>query len=151
MSVIPDGFTGRWLAAPTACCRGGEGRERLSGVLYVRLCPSPSSGRSARASREAPATTTRAETWTLQQPTTPAARSRRTPYGLFQQQRGVRKVWRNAVSVPAPDQPAVCLQQPAGSAADRGLLVRSDAPARRLLQLRHRWVTGYINRFTVVN
>lgn len=24
------------------------------------------------------------------------------------------KVWRNAVSVPAPDQPAVCLQQPAG-------------------------------------
>lgn len=80
-----------------------------------------------------------------------AAGSRRTPYGLSQQQRGVRKVWRNAVSVPAPDHPAVRLQQPAGLPADGGLLVRSDAPARRLLQLRHRWVTGCINRFTVVN
>lgn len=55
---------------------------------------------------------------------------------------GKKKVWRNAVSVPAPDQPAVCLQQPAPSPADGGLLVRSDAPARRLLQLRHRYVHG---------
>lgn len=76
--------------------------------------------------------------------------STRTPYyTLFhqqqQQQRGAgekKKVWRNAVSVPAPDQPAVCLQQPAPSPADGGLLVRSDAPARRLLQLRHRYVHG---------
>lgn len=41
------GITGRWLAASPARCRGGEGRERFSGVLYVRLCPSPASGSSA--------------------------------------------------------------------------------------------------------
>ena len=52
-SVIPNGITGRWLAAPPASCRGGEGRDRLSGALYVRLCaPLRDQGRNAPARRE---------------------------------------------------------------------------------------------------
>lgn len=90
VSVIPDGITGRWLAAPPASCRGGEGRERISGALYVRLCASPGSGENAQARREALATTTRAETWTLRTAyyCSSRSRSRRTPYTLFQPQRG---------------------------------------------------------------
>lgn len=52
------------------------------------------------------------------------------------------KVGRDEFSVPAPDQPAGRPQQPARSPADRGLFVRSDAPAGRLLQLGYRWVTA---------
>lgn len=47
---------------------------------------------------------------------------------------GPAGLWRHA----APGRPAVPAQQPAAPPARRGLLLLSDAPAGRLLQLRHR-------------
>lgn len=166
-SVSPNGITGRWLAAPPASCRGGEGRDRLSGALYVRLCaPLRDQGRNAPARREEKHQRRRARdrqtdtqqrlghlprSRSLQRYSSRCAQRIHTDSILHfipsaaaaaERSGGKKKVWRNAVSVPAPDQPAVCLQQPAPSPADGGLLVRSDAPARRLLQLRHRYVHG---------
>ena len=112
---------------------------RLSGIRGKQL------------QRGGDATTTRAETWTLHTeqrahycyysgPSRTPHTHKHTHTHFIPAAETSGKVWRNAVSVPAPDQPAVCVQQPAGSPADGGLFVRSDAPAGRLLQLRHRWV-----------
>lgn len=131
-------------------CRRAEGRSgpwtplRRGTLQYLTA--------SARASFTVPAPTD-AEAGTHLDIT--AARCARTEWSqsdphtvfLLQQQRGAGKVWRNAAGLPAPDQPGFGLQQPARWAANGGLLVRPDAPAGRLLQLRHRWVTAYIRPF----
>lgn len=119
VSVISDGITGRWLAALPASCRGGEGRERVSGALYVRLCGSPGSGWNAQARREANSDNNQHRAldiiYTVYYRSTEQERTQADSIQFITvAAERTWKVWRNAVSVPAPDQPAVCLQQPAG-------------------------------------
>lgn len=146
MSVwLPRGIGGRRLAAPHASRRSAEGRGRLCGATICRTARLPGTRETLERSEKQQ----RLGLYTqIRHPDTAAAHSDvHTLYSSSSssrsiKQRGTGKVWSNAVGVPAPHQPAVRLQQPARWPADGGLLLRAVAPARRLLQLRDRWVRG---------
>lgn len=100
----------RWLAIPPACCRGGEGRERLSGraALYMQ------ERRSEHKKRLPPTSKTRARSSALghiQHPNFSHIRSDSVRF-IWVGGKG-EKVGRDEFSVPAPDQPAGRPQQPA--------------------------------------
>lgn len=110
--LIPDGITGPLLVRPARVLQrldGRRGRERLSGgdaTVFSSERSSHTTSISADQHRDPHLDITAA-----------GARSERSqsdPHTvLFQQQKGAGKVWRNAVSLPAPDQPVFGLQQPA--------------------------------------